>query len=199
MQIDALIGSVLIQAPGVSDILAVDALRKAAIQLCEQSSAWKETITQATTTQEVELDIPAQSRVTQIRRVFADGDLLVPLMPDQTDPFDASGKPHGYYRSSDNVLMLVPAPTERTVLTVEMALAPSYEATTLPDDLGNRCRIALIHGALAYLLAIPGHPWTQPVLASAYQQMFDRATGIVAVQDNMGRVRAALRVRSSFF
>ena len=59
--------------------------------------------------------------------------------------------------------------------------------------------MALIWGALAYLLAIPGQTWTQPELAGAYLHMFEQEAAKVSLQDVKGRVRATLRSRASFF
>lgn len=199
MQLDALIGPVLIQAHGCSDMLAVDALRRAAIQLCEQTQAWTETITQQAKTQDVDLDIPAHSRAVDIRRVFVGSDIIAPVKPEDADPFEAASTPHGYFRVSENVLRLLPAPDAPVTLTIETVLAPTYTTNTIPDDMADRCRMALLWGALAYLLATPGQAWTQPALAGAYQQMFDREAGKVSLHDVKGRVRATLRSRASFF
>ena len=199
MLLDALIGNVVIQAPGCSDLLAVDALCKSAIQLCEQTQAWQETITQTTQVQDVDIDVPAHSRASAIRRVFVDGELIQPVMPDSVDPFEESDTPRGYYRVSENVLRLVPAPSASVTLTIDAVLAPTHSANTIPDDLAERCRMAIVWGALAYLLAMPGQPWTQPTLAGAYQQMFDRYAANTALNDMRGRVRSTLRTRASFF
>ena len=199
MQLDALIGSVLIQAPGCSDLLAVDALRKAAIQLCEQTSAWQESFTQSVRTQDVDLDVPEQSRAVQILRVYVNGQRISPVTAGNADLFGQPGVPDSYYRTEDNVLRLIPAPSDAVSITADVVLAPLHTATAIPDDLANRCRAALIHGALAYLLAIPGHTWTQPVMAAAYLQMFANEISVISVHDNKSRVRAALRVRSSYF
>ena len=199
MLLDALIGNVVIQAPGCSDLLAVDALRKSAIQLCEQTQAWQETIMQTTQVQDVDLDVPAHSRASAIRRVFVDGELIHPVMPDSVDPFEEPGTPHGYYRIAENVLRMVPAPSAQITLTIDAVLAPTHSANTIPDDLAERCRMPLVWGALAYLLAMPGQSWTQPALAGAYQQMFDQHAANTALNDARGRVRSALRSRASFF
>lgn len=199
MQLDSLIGAILIQARGCSDMLAVDALRRSAIQLCEQTQAWRETITQQAKTQDVDLDIPAHSRAAAIRRVFVGEDEILPMAPDNINPFAASSTPRGYFRVSENVLRLIPAPDAPVTLTVEAVLAPTYTANTIPDDLADRCRMALIWGALAYLLAIPGQTWTQPELAGAYLHMFEQEAAKVSLQDVKGRVRATLRSRASFF
>lgn len=199
MQFDALIGSVLIHAPGASDPLAVDALRMAAIQLCEKTSAWHESFTQNVRTQDIELDVPSQSRAVGIERVYINGSLISPITAGQADLFAQPGVPDGYYRTEDNVLRLVPAPSDAVSLSVDVILAPTYTATSIPDDLANRCRKALIYGALAQLLIVPGQAWTNPTLAVAYQQMHEQETSHISVQDSRSRVRSALRVRSSYF
>lgn len=199
MQLDTLVGNVLIQAPGCSDMLAIDALRKAAIQICERTNAWRETVTQSTSSQEVDIDVPAHGRAISIQRVFADGELISPITPEQADPFEEAGAPRGYYRISDNVIALFPAPDVSVSLTIDACYAPTSTAVTIPDDLGERCRMAIIWGALAYLLAIPGQAWTQPALAGAYTQMFDSAVDKIGFQDARGRVRATVRTRASFF
>lgn len=199
MRFDALTGQVLIQTPGCSDILAEDALRKAAIRLCEEARVWRDTATFATRDQDNDLEVPQQARAVDVVRAWIDGSEIEPTTPESCDQFEDAGVPTRYYRTSDNVLRLVPAPSESVSLTVESILAPTNNASTIPDDIAERCRMALIYGALAYLLALNGQPWAQPALAGSYAQLFDAEINSLATQEAKGRVRAALRSRARFF
>lgn len=103
--------------------------------------------------------------------------------------------PHGQ-------IALYPTPDKVYTLKVAAVVQPKSEAVTqVPDQCLVQYSNEIEAGALGYLLAIPGQPWTNPVEALRFRKEFQSgiANGKAAVQRqfNMGsqRVRALPYIR----
>ncbi len=68
-----------------------------------------------------------------------------------------------------------------------LAVAPTADADELPDRLGNEFRDALVFGALARLMRVPGSEWTDPQRSGYYSMEFEEA-----------KIRAATRAEDGF-
>jgi hypothetical protein len=106
------------------------------------------------------------------------------------------GRPTEYcYVPEDQIS--VNAPPDRVyTLTVTVECQPLLGSTVLPDDLLRKWDTALTDGALAYLLNLPGQPWSQPNLGRTYavsfQAAINNAKADVARAYNTGTVMARI-------
>lgn len=111
--------------------------------------------------------------------------------------------PRAYYTPIPNTVALVnPIPDKRIEkamgeLEVIQALAPTRDATTIPDFLIAGYSMTLIAGALYYLATITGAPSADPGAAKMYKEEF--FSGIATARRNRtaGYVTSTLRVTPS--
>lgn len=199
MKLDRFIGDVLVEAQGCTDTIALNAVRKALVGLCERAAVWRDTYTLKTATADVYLDAPVGARVASVRRVFCNGMLLMPAMPDSLKPDSNRALPQAYYRHDDGTLMLYPAPSDRVELRIEVAYAPTVDCEEVPDDLGHRYFDVIVKGALMQVLAMAGKPWTNPTMAGVYAEFFNAGASQANVDEARGRVRARMRTKASWF
>jgi hypothetical protein len=59
-----------------------------------------------------------------------------------------------------------------SILTLEVALEPTFDATSIPDDEFALHYEGLMAGAIARLLLMPAQPWSAPGNAEYYQSLF---------------------------
>jgi len=165
---------------GVPDPLIERAVRNTAIEFCEETLVWTESLTRisvVTDTAGYTLT-PTSGRLIAIDEAHykangEDDTEFIPLEPipqDQKDIFSTTGKnwkyetgtPSGYYHDEAiTPINLYPIPNADSTsgLLVKVNLIPGDTDTTVADFLFNIYNDALTAGALAYLLDMKDMPW----------------------------------------
>lgn len=95
--------------------------------------------------------------------------------PRQWNPNNAPGRPAFYAYVPEAQFVLYPVPDKEYQITASIEVAPKAGATQLPDILFNKWEQAMQDGALAYLLSIPGEPWSNPQMAMIYERRYRAA------------------------
>jgi len=171
---------ILLSIQGVPNPLIERAVRSAAIEFCEETLVWTESLTRisvVTDTAGYTLT-PTSGRLIAVDEALykADGEAdteFIPLEPvpqDQKDIFSTTGKawkyetgtPSGYYHDEAITpinLYPIPDADSSSGLLVKVNLIPGDTDTTVEDFLFNMHRDALAAGALAYLLDMKDMPW----------------------------------------
>jgi hypothetical protein len=115
----------------------------------------------------------------------------------QWDPNIATGVPSTYQYLPQAQFALFPIPNDIYGLTVTVALQPKEGAQQIPQPPLIKWSNEIEAGALAYLLSIPGQPWSNPAEAARNDRVFRSAiaNGKAEVQKafNVGTQRARPR------
>lgn len=169
----------------ISDVptpAAVQAIRKAAIELCREAHVWKEDLDRHHIIGGdplVDIDVPRDSELQAVTNVSfyptgstssrdlagpVDSMTLDKLRPGWRDEENTgtTNYPEACMIPSHKVLRLIPTPvvSQSDALGIEATLRPTRDCTEGPDVLYNDYLETIVLGALAYLYAIPGKPWT---------------------------------------
>lgn len=188
------------------DPVAEAAIVRAAIELCRKTPAWKEAETYRITERmaDIELDAPTGAVIVGVCHALIDGatpakaislDDLHHTMPDWRG---AKGAPRFVVQLQHGVLRMVPAGAAR--VEVVMQLAPTFDATILPDHLLSHptYREFIRLGALALLLNTSGKEWYNPQLAAQFSASQAEIMVDANIDARRGQMRARRRTVGSF-
>lgn len=147
---------------------------------------------------EYDLDAPSQQDVARVLNVAVDG-RAVQLVPTEraSFPLATTGKPTAAFTrriGSEFLLHLHATPDAVYPVSVEVATKPKRGATQLEDDLYDLWIEAVVAGALARICAIPGQPYTDPVVSANNSVAFRAHTNRARIEGAYGRVRGQIRV-----
>ncbi len=110
----------------------------------------------------------------------------------------ATGMPSYYTCPTRDVLWLAPHPGfDGFVVNAKASLKPSDTSLSGPDDLYRDFRTHLQDGTLEYLLAVPGKPWTNPVLAAKFAVDYREDKGMGSARTARSNTRAPIRTSMS--
>ena len=187
--------------PGCSQPMASQALVDYAISFCEDSLVLRQTqepIAVVANVSAYSLDAPADQQVARVIHVWLDGKLIQPLPSDVPIPGDGLvRRPTAYYTTrvdSELLVNLYPIPDADYTLTVETALRPTRDATTLQDDLFTLWVEPLVLGTLSTVMTIPDQPFSNPAAAMTYSARALQLSRKARIEGGIGRVRSSQRV-----
>ena len=176
--------TLLANLPGVAPPQVEEKLRQAAKEFYLQSRAWRTVLGpfDVTATQvPVVLAPPANSQIVWVREVWLqEGSVRSRLIGNAekiTEDRDDRRPTHFYFDPPTGTVQLWPTPTETVVgiLFASVALTVTPAAATFPDLSLTHHFEAIQNGSLARLYAMPNKPWTDPIMAARYGQLFRRA------------------------
>lgn len=205
IDLDEFLPQVLPVARGCAVPTAINALRQAAMRFCEATRSWR---------CEDEFDVtpdtcafvcaPDGAELFEIETVTFNGYPLDPISIAEldrerplwrTDPPD-NGSPRYYTQIDFDTIQIVPRSTGK--VKIIGFFKPSEEAEQVPDYLATKFRRAIVSGALADILLIPGQPFFQPDLASVHAARFQSALDRNFNLNVRGQQRAPTRTRGQF-
>lgn len=172
----------VVGCPGV--LISQEILRAARI-LCERSRIWKDgenTTSVVADTAEVSIaPSTPNANIVSIDYVRYSGDDLTPTTEAEMTAYLPrwqldTGSPSTHYipdlQESEIRLYPIPASSASNVITYEITLKPSEDATTLPDWLVDQFREVFIDGALSRLFMMNKVPWRNPEEAGNRRRFF---------------------------
>lgn len=195
---------VLPSVQGCSDILALNAIRNAAIEFCGSTMYWQETQDPVTLTAAdlpYDFEAPTGANVIQPLSIRCNGSNVVPKSLDWLDaniPNWATlvaDYPSFYYQPNPNQMVLVGQPSTSVDLTIRVAYIPARTATGVDQTLYQYYLEAIAFGALTRLCAVPGQPWTNPEVAQYSRAMFNNAMTDATIEANKSYDRGGLKVQ----
>jgi hypothetical protein len=192
------------------DIIAFDALRRAAFRFCFESYCWQQEndpIGVKAGLFEYDIDYPTGTVPVHLISVSFKGVALYPKTAEQLDLLipdwhNSESTPLYYHRLTDSTLRLVPMPsvTESAVLRTKVAVAPdAHTGTGVDADIYNKFSHIIMNGALATLLMTPGRKWTNPQLSQLSETQFVIETSRVRGMMFSANSSAPLKVRGRKF
>lgn len=208
---DSFLRGVLPFVAGCPELIAIDALRNAAIEFCEQTH-WLQYDADAqngvANVATYWLDCPNDTIITRVSDAWYDCWHLAAKSPDQLSAMSGiewrtlGGNPRFYTASGDSTqLTLVPYPlvTESLALTAIVTIRPSRNSLTIDQDVYEKWYEVITAGALARLLAMPGQSFTNGTRSAKADQDFRRGIAKAIADRNRGDTRANLVMRPPRF
>lgn len=178
-------------------ILIELAVRQAAIDFCHASRIYRTTVSDMDTVageRDYGLVLPPDTTIVALEWLTLDGGDLEVASSRLLSKSDVGTPTHGY--ATGALLHLSPTPLHSVVgvVSAEVSVKPTHAATELPDEVVNDYNQAIIDGALARLLRIPGKAWTDPNAAGDYFTLFEAAAHrALAQHGKRGRITRTVR------
>lgn len=200
-------------APGVAQVTATQAIRKAAIEFCEETRIWRHTSTNPINRQHYPIRHPVYATIHEIERAEFNG---VPLMPERYDAFDLKdfedmAQPRHFTQREPGSICILPfeagtlvctlilKPINAELYDIDGQDRPQNYYDTVPDYLMSQHGEAIAAGALARLLMMPKQEFTNPQLAQAFGMQFRAAIDRSKYTNVTGQQRAKRRTVASWF
>lgn len=196
----------------VPEVVAVQAIRNACIQFCEETHYLQEELDPITGQENVgDYDLDANDsnyKVVEIMQAYYGDQLLIPKAQEELNQIyrtsnwaDLKGNPYYYFRPRATVIRLVTKPniTEGNKLKVKAAIAPNRSSTTVDDELFERFLEYIAHGARARLYNTPNQPYYDPKTAMEYTKRFNDEMAEVRTRVYKGLTRAAAKIEFQRF
>lgn len=200
ISLESLVGPMMLDCPYP---IAEQALRWAAIEICERTRCYANTQTKnvSSGSKSIILAPADDGLVSDIQEVRWNGKEIDPLTREEADNrtlTNPMGVPSGYYRPNPEVITLASPPASDGVLKLVLILTPTRTATSIPRFLYDLHGDAIEHGAKARLLLIPNRPWTNGELAAYHKQEFEKMVGTLSIKADKDGTRRPLRVKTAF-
>ena len=196
----------------VPEIVAVQAIRNACIQFCEETHYLQENLDPITGLKGIGLyDLDATDsnyKVVEIMQAYYGDQLLIPKAQEELNQIyrtsnwdDLEGNPYYYFRTRAAEVRLVTKPmkTEPNKLKVKAAIAPKRASTTVDEELFERFLEYIAHGARARLYNTPNQPYYDPKTAMEYTKRFNDEMAEVRTRVYKGLTRAAAKIEFQRF
>lgn len=199
---------VLPYVPGCPRAVAMNAIRKAVIELCQRAHVWRHTDTVSTVIDqgEYQITIPDKSKPMLLKGVAYNGRDINPITEDELDRRSASwrsstGSPQRYLEVTPNLVRIYPIPdaVEVDALSFRVVLKPSRDAIEAPDHIYDDYSGAIAAGALSELLMQTGKPWAEPKASPAHGAKFEHAVAQASMRVRKSHTTAKLRVAARPF
>lgn len=201
---------VLPQVPGCAEIVAVNAVRNAAIEFCDNTLFWQasqDPVTVANTDFPLLLTGVAGARVTQVLTCVVDGTPIDPTTMDALEnsvPFwrtKVASSPSNYFLPDPYNLSLYPMlDTGVSVeLVLRVAYTPTRVATGIEEYVYQKHLEVIAAGALNKLMVQPAQPWSNPELAAFYREKFMKGITDASIDASKSFGRAVKAVSSRAF
>lgn len=196
---------------GCPDLIAKNAVRNAAIELCALGRIWRydlDPISIAADVPEYDLNYPSSTYVADILRAVLDG---TPIYGKTREDLDAEvpgwegdratpekGDAIGYVLSSDKRKIRIVRCPDKTIangLIVEAALKPSRAVTTLEEFIFEEHLETIAQGAKAKLFEMEGMSWANATAGQSCRKKFLDACAAASVKSAQSHGRTALRTK----
>jgi len=195
--------------PGCPQPLAVNAIKQAAIEFCDNSFVFQinhPAIDAVATIGEYAWAPRADLKVVRPERVWYDKKPLTPLARRDLDALYAywpgqEGTPTYFVQEKIEKLILVPKPSAALVggILAKVSARPARSATAVDDELWEKYLEVIASGAKAKLFAMKKKPWTDSALANYHRQLFEDGIARAKIAATRGHGRAKLRTQAHFF
>lgn len=209
---EAFLPEVMPYVQDVPEVVAVQAIRNACIQFCEETHYLQENLDPITGQENVgDYDLDANDsnyKVVEIMQAYYGDQLLIPKAQEELNQIyrtsnweDLKGNPYYYFRPRASVVRLVTKPiiTEQSKLKVKAAIAPKRSSTTVDEEIFERFLEYIAHGARARLYNTPNQPYYDPKTAMEYTKRFNDEMAEVRTRVYKGLTRAAARIEFQRF
>ena len=165
-------------------------IRQAAIEFCRRTLCWVRTLDPVEANGmdiRFDLDLPSQTQAVKLMAVAVNGleYLLVDTQRGLQLVRQGSGADFSF--TQDKLTLDVhPLRGRGDSIEVDMALAPSFNASSIETDVASPYVQEIAQGALATLQMMPGVAWSDPGLAGINKAVFSQRVATVAMHAYSG-------------
>lgn len=197
--------------PDVSEFIAVDAIRNAAIEFCEKTLFWQintDPITVVENQANYPIQTPADTKLVQVIVGYYDTNLLIPKAPDQLadiyrmgDWQNIAGAPQYITQIIKPEIVLVPYPyqTQADLLTLRIAIAPTRDSQEIDSEIYEQWAETIAMGARARLFAQAKQPYYDKQASIDALKMFRYDINRARIAVNKGLTRTSPQVEYQRF
>lgn len=193
-------------APGCPEPLAEQAIVDSAVEFCEKTLAIRYESDPLIITSGVssyDIEVPARHKLCRIISARIGDDELKSIPIEQLPTGRSySAKPTMFYVSQgqfERQINFFAMPDDTYTVNINVAIKPSYNATSIADDLYDYWLEAVVSGAVSRLKQIPDQPFTDLAGATYYGQRFWMHCNNARVQGNIGRVVGSMQTQPKPF
>ena len=196
----------------VPEIVAVQAIRNACIEFCEETHYFQENLDPIAGIKGQGLyDLEANNsayKVVEVMQAYYGDQLLIPKGQEELNQIyrtsnweDLTGNPFYYFRTRAGEMRLVtkPVTTEANKLKVKAAIAPKRASLTVDEELFERFLEQISYGARARLYNTPNQPYYDPRTATEYTKRFNDVMAEVRTRVYKGLTRASTKIEFQRF
>lgn len=203
--LDEFLSKVLPYAPGCPEPVALEHIRNAAIEFCEETKLWRFDDAFDLGEEPNLMCTPQGAVIHQIERCDFDGRTLEPRAIDWLDQHcpewrsekPLAGQPQYFTQIHPNTIRVVPHQPGR--VKVWLRLKPSEDADQIPSFIAAEHKSVIGWGALSEILLLPGQPFTSLDAAALFRTRFNAALGRTSKRQSTGQQRAPIRTVPHFF
>lgn len=201
IKIDTLVPRVSRRVMGCPNAAMINALRDAAINLCEQVEVWTYSLDDIVLFRRIpqyELQLPTEAEIVRVSGVTFGSRTMRVRTADWLDANspgwrDDEGTPHACHVEMDDdryFLRVTPTPSEtyrdtEQRVAIGFVLKPTADASELDDFMVSRYRDTIVAGALRELYDLPDRPWSSQNRADQYGRDF--INGVTAARADVLR------------
>lgn len=175
----------------------------AAVELCRRSLKWTErkaTATLDATSFPYTIPTTTGTRIVKVLSVVINSISLERSDIETEEQSDGdwlttTGEPCRFVEESSGVLMIVPLPDTAVDVTIEVAIEPSDNGTSIDDTIYAEHWLDIQAGAMAKLCVMPGKPWTDANIALYNRDIFERGIENAKTQTYINRRVGGMRSR----
>lgn len=187
VQVYSLLARVAQVCRGCNNTTMIDAYISAARRLCAESRWYRSTLLGATEANEPAYNLGSDTYseivgVSAVSVLIATDDTRNLTERNSTlwDADEDAAAPEVYQYVPHGQIALHPTPDAAYTMTVGLILQPKINSNSIDDALLVKWDDAFIRGALGYLLALPGLPWTDKRAAKEQSDLFEAAINSAA-------------------
>jgi hypothetical protein len=203
---EAFLSRVLPEVAGCPEVVAIQAIRDAAIEFCTRSNALQQDLdplTAIANQSEYDLEAPAGYRVSRVMKAWFEDSELLAAAPDMIRVPDAykrsagKAKPTFYFQKTSATISLldVPETTAKGAVTIRAALTPTRASTTVDDEIFELWAEEIAHGAKYRLMLVAGKPYSNTAASAIEKGLFEAGVNKATLQAARGYVRSSVRVK----
>jgi hypothetical protein len=185
---------------GVPPAIAEEAIRQAAIDLCDRGGVWDFKLTLQTQPRvyEYPLLIPELANTAGIKSVSINGSLH---LPDLWGARRCGCGGRSFVLLGLRAISIYPVPDEDdpAYATIELWLKPAQDACEVPNLLYDEWVDSIANGAAARLFAIPKQDWSNAGLMQRYAQLFQNDVTRAKNKRVLGRTPGPLMMVGGYF
>ena len=174
-------------------------IRQAAIDFCRRTLCWVRTLDPVEANGmdiRFDLDLPSQTQTVKLMAVAVNGREYLLVDTQRGLQLVRQGSGADFSFTQDKLTLDVhPLRGRGDSIVVDMALAPSFNASSIETDVASPHTQEIAQGALATLQMMAGVAWSDPGLAGANKALFNQRVATVAM--HFARGQGAARVVSS--
>ncbi|MEI6601774.1 MAG: hypothetical protein WCN21_14925 [Comamonadaceae bacterium] len=187
---------VLSSVPGCPNPTLDLHIRQAAIDFCRRTLCWVRTLDPVEANGmdiRFDLDLPSQTQAVKLMAVAVNGLQYLLVDTQRGLQLVRQGSGADFSFTQDKLTLDVhPLRQRGDSIEVDMALAPSFNASGIETDVASPHTQEIAQGALATLQMMVGVAWSDPGLAGANRVLFNQRVATVAMHFARGQGAAKL-------